>query len=114
FAIALNAKARFAFQKPNELLSEPEKDSDDEIKTRVDWDGLSARLWQVPVAAGNYSSLQLGEDKLYLLDKNVESRKSSLKVVKFNPLSPKVDTFSKDVGSYTLSSDSKKLFIRKQ
>ena len=114
FAIALNTKARFAFQKPNELLSEPEKDSDDEIKTRVDWDGLSARLWQVPVAAGNYSSLQLGEDKLYLLDKNVESRKSSLKVVKFNPLSPKVDTFSKDVGSYTLSSDSKKLFIRKQ
>ncbi|MCL1093632.1 S41 family peptidase [Shewanella kaireitica] len=114
FAIALNAKARFAFQKPNELLSEPEKDNDDEIKTRVDWDGLSARLWQVPVASGNYSSLQLGEDKFYLLDKNLGNRKSSLKVVKFNPLSPKVDTFSKDVGSYTLSDDSKKLFIRKQ
>ncbi|PKG76286.1 peptidase S41 [Shewanella sp. GutCb] len=114
FAIALNSKARFAFQKPNELLSEPKKDSDDKAETQVDWDGLSSRLWQVPVPAGNYSSLQLSEDKLYLLDKDVSSRKSSLKVVKFAALGPKVETFSKDVGSYTLSVDSKKLFIRKQ
>ncbi|MFT5788844.1 MAG: tricorn protease [Shewanella sp.] len=114
FAIALNKQAHFAFQKPNELLSEPKKESDDKVETRVDWDGLSSRLWQVPVPAGNYSSLQLGEDKLYVLNKEVGSRKSSLNVVKFDALSPKVDTFAKDIGSYTLSDNSKKLFLRKQ
>ncbi|MCL1048744.1 S41 family peptidase [Shewanella abyssi] len=114
FAIALNNEARFAFQKPNELLSAPKKESDDKVETRVDWEGLSARLWQVPVPAGNYSSLQLAEDKLYVLNRDVASRKSSLKVVKFDALSPKVDTFAKDIGSYTLSDDGKKLFLRKQ
>ncbi|MGS0729817.1 S41 family peptidase, partial [Shewanella sp. 0m-11] len=67
FAIALNEDARFAFQKPNELMSEPAK-PDDEVETQVDWEGLSSRLWQVPVAAGNYDSLQMAKDKFYLLD----------------------------------------------
>ena len=113
FAIALNEDARFAFQKPNELLSKPAKADDDEIETEVDWKGLAYRLWQVPVPAGNYSSLQMADDKFYLLD-TTTSGKSSLKVVKFDPLSPKVDTFAKDVGEYQLSQDSSKLFIRKQ
>ncbi|MGS0682472.1 S41 family peptidase [Shewanella sp. 125m-7] len=112
FAIALNEGARFAFQKPNELMSEPAK-PDDEVETQVDWDGLSSRLWQVPVAAGNYDSLQMAKDKFYLLD-STTSGKSTLKLVKFDPLSPKVETFSADVGEFTLSQDGDKLFIRKQ
>ncbi|MGS0673999.1 S41 family peptidase [Shewanella sp. 125m-1] len=112
FAIALNEDARFAFQKPNELMSEPAK-PDDEVETQVDWEGLSSRLWQVPVAAGNYDSLQMAKDKFYLLDSTM-SGKSTLKLVKFDPLSPKVDTFSADVGEFKLSQDGEKLFIRKQ
>ncbi|WP_299809008.1 S41 family peptidase [uncultured Shewanella sp.] len=113
FAIALNEDARFAFQKPNELMSEAKKSDDDEVTTEVEWQGLSSRLWQVPIGAGNYDSLQMAKDKFYLLDTS-SSGKSTLKVVKFDALSPKVETFSKDVGEYQLSQDGEKLFIRKQ
>ncbi|MGS0730637.1 S41 family peptidase, partial [Shewanella sp. 0m-11] len=65
------------------------------------------------VAAGNYDSLQMAKDKFYLLDSTM-SGKSTLKLVKFDPLSPKVDTFSADVGEFKLSQDGEKLFIRKQ
>ncbi|ABV35950.1 peptidase S41 [Shewanella sediminis HAW-EB3] len=118
FAIALDKSASFAFRKPNELMpAESDKKSDkeaDKLKINVDWKGLNQRLWQVPVGSGNYSKLSLKEDSLYLLDRaSGRSSKPDLKVIKFDPLSPKVETFAKDVGDYALSADGKKIFIRK-
>ncbi|WP_137226389.1 S41 family peptidase [Shewanella sp. MEBiC00475] len=118
FALALNAKASFPFAKPTELTinkdvkKADEKDSDSVNKIKVDWDGLNQRLWQVPVDAGNYNSLTVAKDKLYLLDSNQQS--SELKLVKFEPISPKVESFSEDVGQYSLSKDGSKLMLRKK
>ncbi|WOT06162.1 S41 family peptidase [Shewanella youngdeokensis] len=114
FAIALNAKAQFAFQAPNELVDNSKPADDNQSVNSVEWDGLATRLWQVPIPAGNYSSLQLAEDKFYLLDSDATSQKSALKVVKFDPLSPKVDTFAADIEAYALSNDRKKIFVRQQ
>lgn len=113
FAIALNRHARFAFQKPNELMSGKEE-KEEGNKTHVDWQGLSSRLWQVPIAAGNYASLQLADDKFYLLERDVTGQKSSLKVVQFDALAPTIVTFSNDIGAYTLSQDGQTLLLRKQ
>lgn len=116
FALALDKDARFAFQQPNELLK-PEADDKDKTSSNevsVDWDGLSQRLWQVPVASGNYSALTANKGGLYFLDRAAaRGSKPSLKRVKFDPLSPKVETYAKGVASYSLSADGDKLFIRK-
>ncbi|GGP81026.1 S41 family peptidase [Shewanella ulleungensis] len=118
FAIALDAKATFPFAKPTELTvnngakKADKTDQDSPAKTKVDWDGLNQRLWQVPVDAGNYSSLAATKDKLYLLDANQDN--SELKLVKFDAQQPKVETFSDDVGQYALAKDGSKLMLRKK
>jgi len=118
FALALDAKASFPFAKPTELnvikdaKKADSKDQDTPAKVKVEWDGLNQRLWQVPVDAGNYNSLVATKDKLYLLDGSQD--KSELKLIKFDPLNIKVDTFSEDVGQYSLSKDGSKIMLRKQ
>ncbi|GGP43267.1 S41 family peptidase [Shewanella saliphila] len=118
FALALDPKATFPFAKPTELTANKsaktadKKDQDSPAKTKVDWDGLNQRLWQVPVDAGNYSSLTATKDKLYLLDGH--QGKSELKLVKFDVQQPKAETFSDDVGQYALAKDGRKLMLRKK
>ena len=118
FALALDAKAAFPFAKPTELTvnkgtnNADKKDQDNPAKIKVDWDGLNQRLWQVPVDAGNYNSLTATKDKLYLLDGDQDN--SELKLIKFDALQPKVDTFSDDVGQYALAKDGSKLMLRKK
>ncbi|MFT5236028.1 MAG: tricorn protease [Shewanella sp.] len=118
FALALDNNARFPFRQPDELTEPVESGEQgkkaDQTKVKVDWNGVAQRLWQVPVASGNYSSLQANGNGLYFIEQAPgKSSIPSLKVVKFDPLNPKVETFAKDVGSYGLSVDGKKLFIRK-
>ncbi|KIO36302.1 S41 family peptidase [Shewanella sp. cp20] len=117
FALALTPKAVFPFTKPNELNQQPAKEAsaaDKPAKTQVQWQGLGKRLWQVPVASGNYSQLQVTTKGLYLLSNSVDGAQApSLKWIKFDPLGPKVETFSDDVASYGLSADDSKLFLRR-
>ncbi|GGI80673.1 tricorn protease [Shewanella hanedai] len=118
FALALDKNASFPFRQPNELTGSVKDDDQDKKadkeRVKVDWNGLNQRLWQVPVASGNYSSLQINDSNLYFIDKAPgKNSVPSLKVVKFDSLKPKVETFADDVGSYALSADGKKLFIRK-
>lgn len=114
FAVALSADAQFPFSKPTELTPQPDDEQDDDIKTRVDWQGLAQRLWQVPVESGNYSQLQVTEKGLYVLSHSATPDSApSLKWIKFDPIKPKVETFGDDVASYSLSADDSKLFIRR-
>ncbi|WP_335901369.1 S41 family peptidase [Shewanella algae] len=115
FALALSQDARFPFQRPNELqgvAAGDEKAADDKLK--VDWKGLKSRLWQVPIEAGNYQKLQVLGPGLYLLDRDITGKQSVLKLVKFDPLSPKLETFADDVRDYQLSADQSKVLLRKQ
>lgn len=115
FALALTPEARFPFSKPNELsVTAEKKDEADDAKIQVQWQGLSERLWQVPVASGNYSKLQVTDKGLYLISRSVDaSQAPKLDWIKFDPLAPKVETFSEDVASYALSADDSKLFLRR-
>lgn len=123
FALALTQSAKFPFSKPTELTRKNDKESQNEEsnddksdakETLVEWDGLSKRLWQVPVSAGNYSDLRATEKGLYLLSHSATPGiNPALKWIKFDPLSPKVDTFADDVQTYALSADDSKLFLRR-
>ncbi|NKF49942.1 PDZ domain-containing protein [Shewanella sp. WXL01] len=111
FAIALDPKAKFPFAKATELTKAAKKDDKDDkqAKVKVDWDDINTRLWQVPVDAGNYSSLSAAKGKLYLLDHQAES--ANLLVVKFSNRGAKAEIFSEDVADYQLSNDADKLML---
>ncbi|PMG79665.1 peptidase S41 [Shewanella sp. 10N.286.51.B7] len=116
FAIALNEKALFPFVKPTELnAAQLAATSDDEENTtkkaKVDWKGIKQRLWQVPIAAGNYDKLTVLKDKFYLLD--THANKTSLKLVKFDHLSADVSEFAADIADYQVSANGEKLLITK-
>ncbi|WP_119968497.1 S41 family peptidase [Shewanella japonica] len=117
FAIALNEKALFPFEKPTELNASTIADKEEATNTatkkiRVDWKGITQRLWQVPVASGNYANLTVLKDKLYLLD--THANKTSLKLIKFDHLSAEISEFGADIGGYAVSADGEKLLITKQ
>jgi tricorn protease len=135
FAIALNEKAKFPFEQPTELdaLDVPKdsdaKDEDDngdndtdtpdekateeQPKVAVDWQKISDRLWQVPVAPGNYSKILANKKFLYVLDKITEpNSQPELKSIAIQPNS-KPKTFLESVQSFSLSDDGKTLYLQK-
>ncbi|MBO1270355.1 PD40 domain-containing protein [Shewanella sp. 4t3-1-2LB] len=116
FALALDPHAEFPFRHPDELSSKETADSHsdkDPVQVKVDWQGLAQRLWQVPVPSGNYGSLQLNDNGLYLKQWSLDGRQQDVKFIKFDNLSPKLETFADDVKGYQLSEDGKKIFLFK-
>ncbi|WP_196140223.1 S41 family peptidase [Aliikangiella sp. G2MR2-5] len=124
FAYALKTDARFPFQRPNELMPEEKsQDKNDDKKknknskrkaTPVDWNGVTDRLWQVPVDSGNYKVLQVNSEYLFVSDQISEpNSKPELKSIKIKP-SPKLETFTKDIAEFKLSDDGKLIFVRKE
>ncbi len=87
-------------------------------RVAIDLDGLSARLYQVPLPAGNYSALATDGKRLYFLasDTTAESRKTlrTLPIEATNPAPPTAETFFDDVRSYQLSLDGKKVLVRRK
>ena len=104
YGIALNQDALFPFAEKTELSTESK--ADDEVSSKVDWNGLSKRLWQVPVKAGEYSDLTMTEKGMYFKQGDL------LKFVAFGDNKPKVDTVAKGILGYDLSSDRKKLLVK--
>lgn len=137
FAIALKEEAKFPFEPPTELdgLDAPKdtvtKDEEDDAdndketgasddtspeeppKVAVDWQNINQRLWQVPVASGNYSKLLANKKFLYVLDKiNEPNSQPELKAIAIEPNS-KPKTFLGAVQSFSLSDDGKTIFLQK-
>ena len=126
FAYSLKKDAKFPFQRPNELMeSSKEKDekkgkaegdkskTEKEVKTNlVDWQGLSNRLWQVPVASGNYDNLTTNDKFLYVIDKITEPKsKPSIKSIKIKA-SPELKTFATGIATYSLSDNGKRMLVK--
>ena len=129
YAYALNSNAEFPFKAITELTvkkkksknkkGEDKKDSgkkkskNNKSKKLVDWKGIKNRLWQVPVAAGNYSRLSVNKEFLYVRDfVNEPNSKNTIQAIKIEP-SPKAKKFTDNVNGFTLSDDGKKMFVAK-
>ncbi|NVK55461.1 MAG: PD40 domain-containing protein [Alteromonadaceae bacterium] len=143
FAYALSADAAFPFMQPNELTQSTQDDNkntseesadddsekesgankdsqkDDSADTEetlftVDWQGLTERLWQVPVKAGNYRDLNVNESFLYVIDRVSEpGSKPVLTSISQSP-KPKTQTFVSGIAGYKLSVDGKQMLVLKQ
>ena len=111
YAYALQPGNHFPLA-PRTELSPEANDKNDETPAVV-FDGLAGRLFEVPVGAGNYSSLSVAEQRLYLLDRaGSPGARASLKTIDFAPDSASLETFADGVEQYSLSADGKKLFYR--
>ena len=81
----------------------------------VDLSNLVTRLIEVPVPAGNFSSLSVDAKRLYVIDRDTEPQsKRALKTLAIDANKPELETFLDDVRSYELSADGKKVLIRRE
>ena len=84
------------------------------VTVRVDLEGLSSRLFEVPVPSGNYQQLAAGTKHLFWLARatGFDARKE-LRQLEINRKDPKAKTLVEDITEYELSADRKKLLVRK-
>jgi tricorn protease len=137
YALALQSGVRFPFL-PKDELTPPEKakDADHPDKDKaaddkpsdnkpaepspnkeppkpVEWAGLADRLYQVPIGAGNYRQLQTDGKLLYFLDEFGHEGRATLKTLKIDNAGDDPEDFLANVRQFALSTDRKKLFIRR-
>jgi tricorn protease len=75
--------------------------------------GLRERLYEVPVAPGNYRALAVDDKRLYLLEAgDDEAAKGTLKTVAITRNAPQLETFAASVREFGLSTDRKHVFYR--
>ena len=81
---------------------------------KIELDGLESRLFEVPVAAGNYSDLEVtAKHLLYVVHDLGFRAKSHLKQLEITNKDPKPKTLVEDIRNYELAADGKKLLLRK-
>jgi len=135
YALSLRAGERFPFQAPDELAPGDAGKSDAAAsngnggkdaktakadvqaspkKATIDWDGLADRLFEVPLAPGNYTDVQLDAERAYLLEADsTPDAKPTLKTLAISANAPQPETFLADVRAFELSNDGKKLYLMK-
>jgi tricorn protease len=135
FALALQPENRFPF-KPDDELNKPgdkpaegateqaaEKAAEKAVAKAapkaavkgapaVVYAGLSERLYEVPLAAGNYRALQVDDKRLYFLDADGGDGKANLKTLAIASNGPQPEVFVAGVREYDLSQDKKHVYYR--
>ncbi len=121
FEVALRQGVRSPFRADDELAAAggsgseaDERGGPDEVPpVQIDVDGLMLRVTQVPVPAGNYSSLQANEDALFWRAResgpNADTHLMAVEIG--NDVEPV--TVVEDIGSIELSGNGKKLLVRR-
>jgi tricorn protease len=136
YALALQAGERFPFTAPDELEKPAAKDEkkDDGKKDEkadakagdkketaakpatpslpaIDFNGLTERLYQVPLPAGNYNELKTDGKRLWWLEET--DGKTALKTLSIDFNGGQPDTVAAEVRRYALSADGKKLMLQR-
>jgi tricorn protease len=128
YAVGLKKDGRFPFASPDELHpEEPKKDEKKEEASAkkdpetppkpvvIDLEGLSTRLYRVPVPAGRLDALRTDGQRLYWLSvDNSFEPKRKLQALAIGRENPEIKTVMEGVREYLLSADNKKLLVRKE
>lgn len=115
FALALQKGLRSPFRPADELaprVEKKEEGKDVKVVVSVDLDGIRDRLEEVPVTAGNLSSLDTDGKRLYWLsaEEGREGKKALVSLAIDNAAPPRPETFLEDVKGFDLT---KKLMVAK-
>ncbi|MEE9132280.1 MAG: S41 family peptidase [Gemmatimonadota bacterium] len=120
YGVALQEGARWPFQPDDELYDaksgKPEKNGESEspVPVVIELDGIQRRIYQVPVAPGNYGSLSVNGSRLFWTDRETSlERKQNLIALDIKNDDPKPKTLVEGVRGYELSANGEKLLVRK-
>jgi tricorn protease len=104
----------------DEQDEDAEKDEDEAIEVRVDFDGIAGRIEALPLPRGNYRSLAAGDGVLFYLDKDegdfnrFEFRSiGAMDLHRFSFDDREEKTVIEGVNGYRLSTDGKTIVYRK-
>ncbi len=115
YQIALRKGIRSPFKPADELM--PENNSKKEsgaVTVVIDPHGIQQRIQEVPIPAGNYTSLSVNDKGLYFISNETGlDAKQHLMAVKITNENPKPTNLVEDVRGYELSGNGKKLLINK-
>ncbi|MDE2429326.1 MAG: PD40 domain-containing protein [Burkholderiales bacterium] len=78
----------------------------------IDYAGLADRLYQVPLAAGNYLGLASDDKRLYFMESEGTQGKGTLKTLTISKTSPQPETFVTNIKGFDLSADKKHVYYR--
>lgn len=126
YALALQAGNRFPFKPDDELNKAPAAEdkkpgAEDAKKAEkavqpalpaIQYPGLTQRLYQVPLAAGNYRGLAVDAKRLYFMEQEGGDDKFSLKTLAISNNAPQPELFAGGVRQFDLSADKKHVFYR--
>lgn len=133
YAIALAKDLRFPFAPPDELhqpseTSDNQKDKSDSdkgkdsgskeksksVEVNVDTVGIQGRIYEVPVPAGEYSSLTMNDKMLFVAESpQATERKTKLDAIEIKNKDVLAKSIVEDIRGYELSADGKKIMVRK-
>ena len=84
------------------------------VRVKIDFAGITERVLEVPVPAGNYQNLALSSERLFWIQSNRDfDSVSNLQTIEISNDSPKVETVASDITSFELTGDGKKLLMAK-
>lgn len=118
YALALQEGLRFPFQPLDELTAAGEKPDDagkdgpHKALPQIAFDGLAQRLFEVGLAAGNYSRLQVHAERLYFLRRNAGAdAKATLQTLAIKPGNDEAQVFRANVRRYELNAARDRLMV---
>lgn len=120
YALALQPGLRFPFAPRDELMPTAKEDTDAKADVTKDlpaiaFDGLTDRLFEVPVPAANYQQLAVHPERLYVLDQDARpGSKARLSVLAIDAEAPKLALLAEGVADFSLTADRKRLFLARQ
>ncbi|HEY1132324.1 MAG TPA: S41 family peptidase [Roseateles sp.] len=95
-------------RKPDDKDKKPEDKKPG--KPAIVFEGLSERLYELPVPAGNYRALRAEGKRLWFLDRDLDG-KSQLKSIAIDNQGGPAEILANDVRAYDVSADGKKLMV---
>ena len=120
YGLALqSATRRSPFQPDDELSPAVPAAKSSDTTTPVQLEGLASRLWEVPVAAGNYSRLRAADKTLIFVERDraadpaATTPATRLRAVEIKSNDIEVVTITDGTSGFEISSDGKKLGFRK-
>ncbi|MEK7482861.1 MAG: S41 family peptidase, partial [Planctomycetota bacterium] len=125
YAVALKKEERFPFLPPDELHEEKkEEEKKDEKedkkdatppKIHIDWDGITQRIYEVPIPAGRYLELQVTSKMLFWTEREIGiDPQKTLMSLEIQNKEFKAKAVVKEIKGYDLSADGKKIWVQKE
>jgi tricorn protease len=119
YALALQEGLRFPFEPKTELdpVAKDAKEAKGDKKDKperpaIAWDGLAERLYEVPLAPGDYTDLRTDGKRLYVSER--EGKTTSVKTLEIGNAGAQPELFAAEAAGFELSADGKKALLQKR